>query len=579
MRSKYWPLFGLLVGLPLFLANCVHMVCMTGVTCVPVIGPPKWLEKRMREADVDRSIALYKASLTPLHLAIRDGDAARVEEILRQAPEQAQFRTASDETPLELAVATEHADPRIVELLLGAGAELVPTERSDFQTATWFLGVGTNLSAGGKHKSILSQAVDVNSPNPEIIALLLQAGAEGFDPNCCEGYAFQTPFGRVLNLKHDPALVEVFLSTGKLDPLSKEASKYLEYSARQSWMFERLLAYGVPLERAPDTLNEAVTSGTNEALQTVLRLSADTRSLDWEESRATALRSSVSGCEFDKADLLLEAGASVKGTGDDNLARVMSENCVTGRFDRSFSDAERAARDSLLRKLVAAGVDPNEADNYYGCPAWLGGGPYCKVPNDLDLVKTYLDLGADPFRRIFRDGRGGDTALGIALRGGLLDGITTLMLARYPLESGPSSKAGLDRSLGILSDPRFSGDERIDIAYCLIAMEADVNVLQDDGGTTLGGALLMDDAVYREAAGFLLEKGMSLDAQYGYTALYWMLDHEEPRMDRVLWLVQHGARLENVLNKESLPKSLRGPQKAAIIKQIRAVETASSASK
>jgi ankyrin repeat protein len=566
MKRKHWVLLSAAIGLPLFLTNCMHLACMTGVTCIPYLGPPEWLENAQDRARSQRRATAYEASLTPLHRAIRAGDAAKVEEILQATPDQALVKTGSDQIPLELAVKAESANPRIVSLLLKAGAEL-------------------DVAPDGypRRESLLNQAVQVETPQPEIIALLLAAGAEGFVPaKAGVEYAFQTPFGHVIGHGASPELVDVFLRTRQLDPLSDEAVEYLEDAADRDWALERMLAYGVPLERAPGVLSSMVSRGTLDTLRKGLRLSASFDSAEWRQALADALKQAVGGCKFDMADILLERqGPNLKprSFGSD-LIRLLSDHCASGGIGRQpFPPAQLEARSMFLRKLAAAGANLNAVgDSPYSqtCPAWLdnGGSSLCELPDDIGLLKEYLALGADPYRL---DRAQEVTAVGLALKrckpAGADEDPLTLLLAQPPKVRDVNTQLGLDRSLNVVFGASCSNLVRLDVADRLIAYGANVNTLNPLRQTNIGAAMFYkDDAVYRDAAGYLLVHGTPVDApdDNGNTALNWLLSYEKPRMERVLWLAAHGARLENVLNRPVLPQSLLGPDKDAIIGQIKA---------
>jgi hypothetical protein len=231
------------------------------------------------------------------------------------------------------------------------------------------------------------------------------------------------------------------------------------------------------------------------------------------------------------------------------------------------------ARSVFLRKLVAAGADLNAVS---GCPAWLdNGGGSCKLPRDIVLLKEYLALGADPHRL---DGDQEMTAVGLALKrcdppGGADDDPLALLLAHPPKARNAGVQLGLDRSLNVVFGASCSDLARLDVADRLIAYGANVNTLNPLKQSNMGATMFYKgDAVYREAAAYLLAHGSDVDApdDEGNTALTWLLAYEKPRMERVLWLASHGARLEKVLSRPVLPESLRGPDRDAIIRQIKA---------
>ncbi len=529
MRRKHWVLACFLIGVPIFLTNCIHIACMTGVTCVPYVGPPEWYENL---ADRNRDRA-HKASLSPLQRAVLDRNVVRVEKILRDDPDQVRAKTRSDEAPLYLAV------------------------------TTW-------------------------PPSKRIVELLLEAGAEGFVPQG-EQYAFETPFGHVISFADNPEVVEAFLRTGKLDPLSAEAVEYLEYSVRhdrgrdyrddslnRDWAFERMLAYGVPLENAPGILLEIVASGTLDTLENVLQRSIPLDQGEWRDASTSALHKAVYDCKFDMANRLLDAGVVIadrKGS-TTGLISSISNRCARAYGDKPFSADEQAARRVLLSRLVAGGGDLNASND--ACPAWLGGeNTSCRLPRDDVLIKDYLKLGADPY---WLNPRQEKTALGMALnecdsvREGEQDRVV-LLLAQPPRRGEPATTAGLNRSLSAVFGAQCPQMARLDVADRLIAYGADINAFDDRGDTNLGKVMFYkDDAVYQTAASYLLANGARVDApdEWGHTALYWLLDYDHPRMERVLWLARHGARLQNVMNQPELPKSLMGPNKAEIIRRIEA---------
>jgi ankyrin repeat protein len=581
MKKRLLTLSITVALISIFLTSCVHVACMVGTACIPYIGPPKWVENVAQSTQTKVRTAAYNASLTKLHRAIRAGDAAKVEEILRTSPSQVHVTTSDKETPLELAITTQPQNPRIVKLLLGAGAGVQLSSITDqYQNG----------------KSLLNQAVQVKVPQPEVITLLLDAGAEGFNPAKANvKYTFETPFGHVIKYT-SPELVDAFLRTGKLNPSSDEAAEYLEYSARADWSFERMLKYGVPLERAPGILSEMVSKSTPNALQKGLQLSASFDSDKWRKASADALEEGVKNCKFEMANILFERNASNLKSQKfrSDLIRKISSKC--GSDQKSFLlqephsgrvsshqkpilSEELHSRSVFLHKLVVDAEDLNDIapSNYNYCPAWIhSGDSTCKLPDSISLVKEYLALGADPYLEF--NSLNHTTAIGLILNkcsptSSTDSDLLALMLAQPPKIRNASNQLGLDLSLNMVFGASCSNLVRLDIADRLIAYGANVNALGDRGDTNLGATIFFkDDAVYSTAAAYLLTHGARIDEPNSYrkTVMYWLLDYEHPRMDRVLWLARHGARLENVLNQPVLPTSLRGPDRESIIAEVKA---------
>jgi hypothetical protein len=235
------------------------------------------------------------------------------------------------------------------------------------------------------------------------------------------------------------------------------------------------------------------------------------------------------------------------------------------------------SRSVFLHKLVVNKTDLNAivSDEYY-CPPWIqSSGSSCQLPSDIKLFKEYLTLGADPYF-MYGDSQQ-ETAIGLALNqcspSSVDNDLLALMLAHPPKVHNATSQRGLDRSLNAVFGSFCRKSARLDVADRLIAYGANVNALSDLGATNLGTTMYhKDDEVYSAAAAYLLAHGARIDQpdSHGNTAMHWLLNNENPRMDRVLWLAQHGARLENVLNRPVLPISLTGPDKEAIIASIKA---------
>jgi hypothetical protein len=409
-----------------------------------------------REARRERD---HETTFSPLHRAVRDGDAGLVEELLTAAGTDVNAKTSRGYSPLDMAFLGKTHNTRIIRALIRRGADVA--------------GNGAVDKRAGPHDGdeVLNRAVKAQPVNLEVLAMLIEAGAEPFKETSVNNYVGRTPFSDSFEAYESgarPEVLEFLLATKKLDARSELAGDYLERSVRYPKVMARLLTYGVPPEHAKGLLSEIAHvsghAGTPAERQRYLEMASDLA------RRYPGLARSIRGvpgyeklsqaihiCNFEYAVWLLDNGAPVKGASHHEPGALVSttvERCdkvhsLTPDLDM-IADRDRW-RQVFLEKLKAKHYDFNV--NSGKCPAWSSKGSMCKAPEDDSLVALLLTLGADPYRT-YPGQR--DSALESVIEGCRVQ-LLDLMLARPPRTRDAPTRQALQLALEATSREPWSG--------------------------------------------------------------------------------------------------------------------------
>jgi len=401
----------------------------------------------------------HETTFSPLHRAVRDGDAGLVDELLTAAGTNVNAKTSRDYTPLDMAFLGKTQNARIIRALIRRGADVA--------------GNGAVDKRAGPHDGdeVLNRAVKAQPANLEVIAKLIEAGAEPFEETSVNNYVGRTPFSDSFEAFESgvrPEVLEFLLATKKLDARSELAGDYLEQAVRYPKVMARLLTYGIPPEHAKGLLSEIAHvsghAGTPAERQRYLAMASDlarrypglARSIRDVLGYETVSRA-IYICNFEYAVWLLDNGAPVKGASHHKPGALVSTVVAQCDKDRSLTpDLDMIAdrdrwRQVFLEKLKAKRYDFN--GNTESCPAWSSKGSMCKAPEDDRLAALLLTLGADPYR-IYPGQR--DSALESVIEGCRVQ-LLDLMLARPPRTRDAPTRQALQLALQATSREPWSG--------------------------------------------------------------------------------------------------------------------------
>lgn len=412
--------------------------------------------EKARDARYERE---HEASFSPLHRAVRDGNAVQVDKLLTAPETDVNARSSRDQTPLDMAFLGKLQDARIVKALINGGADVA--------------GNGAVDKRAGRYEKdeVLNRAVKAKPANLQIVEMLVKAGAEPFKQTAVHETIVTTPFSDSFDAYESgsqPELLEFLLSTKKLDPRSELAGEYLERAVRHPKVLARLLAYGIKTEQADDLLSEIAQASSYPATLAVRqqylaiadglvqRYPSVAQSIRGEQGYRSMKRA-VSICNLEFANWLLDKGAAIHRAGHDDPGALVST--VVDHCDKNHSlepDVDSLAdrdywRKVFLEKLRAKGYDFNV--DAKRCPAWSYDGSSCKGPEDDSLASLLLALGADPYRWYPGQERSALVSVIDRCRGEVLD----LMLAKPPRKLDALTREGLDAALEATTREPWSG--------------------------------------------------------------------------------------------------------------------------
>ncbi len=412
--------------------------------------------EKARDARYERE---HEASFSPLHRAVRDGDAAQVEKLLAAPGTDVNAKSSRDQTPLDMAFLGKVQDARIVKALIKRGADVAGNGAVDKRAGRY------------DQDEVLNRAVKAKPADLQVVDMLVKAGAEPFKPTAVNETIVTTPFSDSFDAYESgsqPELLEFLLSTKKLDPRSELAGEYLERSVSHPKVLARLLAYGIKPEQADDLLSEIGQAGsypaTSAVRQQYLGIAAGlvqrypslAQSIRGEQGYRS-IKQAAFICNLEFASWLLDKGAAMHHAGYDDPGAMVST--VVDHCDKNHSlepDSDSLAerdhwRKVFLEKLNSKGYDFNV--DAKRCPAWSYDGSSCNGPEDDSLALLLLELGVDPYRWYPGQERSALVSVIDRCRGDVVD----RMLAKPPRKLDALSRKGLDAALEATTREPWSG--------------------------------------------------------------------------------------------------------------------------
>lgn len=505
-----WVIAGVCLLSGLFLTQCVHVACMTGVVCIPYIGLSEQMQSSLDSAGNRRS---YRASLNPLQLAIADGQLeTQIVAVMGRFPEQ--MNTSSDGTVRTIDLAVLHNRPEIVRRLLAAGVDGFAHDAGDQKTAR-----DTPFARALTQDYLLSQ---VAGQSPQL-------------------------------------LIDAFLETGKLDANSEDAQWFLENAIGNQSLFDRLVAYGIKPSGSYEQVDQAARNGSLATLAFLLKVNPNRAGWTAAHENSVVL-SALSGCNFDRAHLLLDAGIAIRQSDPEHAGpqwiETIVKNCAGLSSWRAPPETRNAtqlaARSAFLDRLAKMKVNVNaKSHEFERCPSWLThqNGFACGPSADPDLRRKLLSMGADPYSLF-------DVKEPPAVFVSWTDcaerrpgGLFWEMLASPPRGAARDDHRGTSRALADM----LTAVGRPSVSSCPDTTDQDVY----------------------PAATVLLSYGADIDApnSRGDTALHWLLDQSPMPMERLRWVMSRGASLDTELaqNEPAAPLRADAPGRAELIRQLEAM--------
>src|SRR5262245_33679049 len=407
---------------------------------------------------------------TPLHLAVRAGDAAAVTRLLRQG---ADARAANRYGVTPLSLAAENGDPAIIDALLAAGADangslssgqtmvMIAARTGNPDAIRTLVAHGANVNA---REAVLGESAMIWAAVENHAAAIAALASAGADVNARS------------NVLHFPRRDYGDGKSGRFTVLPRGGWTPLMYAARQD---------------------------ARSALSALVKAGANLNGVDPDGTSALTL--AIINAHYDAADMLLDAGAdpNVADTrGMAPLYAVVDMNTLDetpGRPAPRTTGAVDGLR--LAERLLAKGANPNaalravvlERVHNNGDPVLAEGAtPLMRAARKADVaaVRVLLAHGADPRQTM----RGGVTAAMIASGFG-----GSVRFAEY------NQKSGTER------------DAEDCVRLCL-ERGADINASNDLGQTALHIAAAQRDESFIR---FLVARGARLDAKdrQGHTPL------------------------------------------------------------
>lgn len=394
-------------------------------------------ERKEQEAD--------SATYTSLHHAVWSGNVRLVRQALDAGKVDVNARSGGGQSALDLALLASPQNPEIVHILIASGATVVVQAAPD----------GCRQPCTSKPP--LRVALDGKPVNPKVVEILMAAGADPFHPTTDLQNLNQTPFGRSFKLYdsgENLLVLELFLATGKLDPKSALANRYLVQSTGHLKVMERLLQYGITPLPSDELLRTMTLVGTvpeDEArrIAVIDKLQQQHPFLRTQMQGAegfTALEQAVQACRLELATYLLDHVGSPK---DESNGRGLLEGFLSNCDppEEIPEHAGKPARQAFLSKLKQLRYDVNDV-RAGDCPAWLYRDGPCGFPQNDDVVKALLDMGAQPFRLTPHHNSNGLLAAVESCREGALD----LMLAKSPSKLDRDGRIVIEQTLELIAD-------------------------------------------------------------------------------------------------------------------------------
>ena len=401
---------------------------------------------------------------TPLQKAVRAGDKAKVDQLLRA---KADVNAANRYGVTALSLAAVNGDAVMTDALLKAGAD--PN------------------AAQGQGQTVLMTAA--RTGNPDVLKLLI---AKGANVNAKEGWEGETALMWAAAENHGEA-VKVLAAAGADLNAHNGLTEFPEQKFTTSGMVTTYLNRG-----AWTPLMYAARQDSVDAAKALIAAGADLNQVD--DDGANALVLAIINAHFETANLLIDAGANpnvVDKTGMGALYAAVDLHSLDVMFSRPMPRFDKDAVVRLAETLVAHGANVNQQlktavleRHHNAGNQQMGEGttPIIRAAKngDTEMMKVLLDHGA---------------RLDLTLK----DHSNALMIA---IASGAGTYG------------RSSGTESGAIAAVRLCIERGVNVnaAKDNGQTALHAAAgAGGDAVIK----ILAEHGATLDLKdkQGLTAL------------------------------------------------------------
>jgi ankyrin repeat protein len=348
-----------------------------------------------QRADVNAAEA---DGMTALHWAVRSDDVETAQMLIRAG---ANVKAASRYGITPLSLASQNGNARLIEALLKAGADpnsALPEGETVFMTAA-------------------------RTGNPEALKVL---AAHGADVNAKEGWQGQTALMWAASQNNAEAVRLLAELGADLNARSKVLS-FPEFKFETSGMAITVLPRG-----GWTPVMYAARDGAIDAVRALADVHADLNLADPDGS--TALMLAIISAHFDTAAVLIERGADVNivdSTGTSALYSAVDMHTLGPMLSRPAPKlVDKIDAADLVKILLAHGADPNvrlkrPILGRHHTPtgdASLGQGttPLARAAksNDLEVMKTLLDAGADPTLTL----KDRTTTLMIAAAGGAVVG-------------------------------------------------------------------------------------------------------------------------------------------------------------
>ena len=337
------------------------------------------------EGGVEAGAKMNHFNTTPLHVAVERGD-ERVVQLLLGAGAEIDAKGKASATPLH--VAAERGNERVVRLLLEGGAEIEATNENGATPLHVAVESGHEqvvqllLKAIAKTDAKLSRSGDINSTallhlavesgHERIVQLLLEGGAE-ID---AKGKSGATPL-HIAAERNNERVVRLLLEhDARIDAKAKDGATPLYVAALygNEQVVQLLLEHDAEIETANE--NGAtplyIAAQNGQELVVKLLLDAGAKIDAKEKSGTTPLFIAASNGHEWIVGLLQDAGARARDSYGRTLLHV----------------AMRAQNPSMLTFLIERGVDPSIKDN-----AGKIAGDYVQDPYDgCELNPHVLDI-------------------------------------------------------------------------------------------------------------------------------------------------------------------------------------------
>jgi ankyrin repeat protein len=380
----------------------------------------------------------------------------------------------------------------------------------------------------------------VRKRNPEMVAMLLEAGSAISD-SACDGKTVMTPLQAAVQTKQS-SLVRILLNNGA-DP---------EVSSLCFREYLRKIHDNVHFDGIEPPLHLAVKQGDFEIATMLLQAGADINNPQAKYWGCSALTLAICGNSQQMFELVVAQGASmldptavVKAVEHQNLPLVKElmfrsrDGCKHGgTFGyEALCAAVRQRSTDMVKLLLSNGINPDKtshAETALGVAITHFQGPATEI---VDLL---LRARADPNGQIEPSGRRVGTRTALVAAAGLGDVSLVTVLIKYGADPNAHPKGMISRS------PLQAACEagQLAVVQLLLDHDADVNApaAWHNGGTALQFAAINGNP---EIVLMILRRGADLDAPAarvnGRTALEGAA--ENGRLDTVKLLLDAGVRI------------------------------------